>query len=138
MAIGSLKISAELVLAIVNSVKATKPYVIEVIKNPVPADAEVVNVTHDSCNNIVIDLKSDSIQENGPLPTPWLQQTFVKPWEPPDGSFVLCPEAYSILKQIMLRRGSGGIVLPDKFDGLVEKLADTIWEKQGVCFKQWT
>lgn len=57
----------------------------------------------------------------------------------PDGSLSLCPDAAAIIRTMMLHRGSGpGRLCPHDFHADVEKLADVMWEKQGIEFEQYT
>lgn len=54
-----------------------------------------------------------------------------------DGSFTLCPESFKALKEMMLRKGGGGIRLPDEGKELIRDFANVIYRHQGVCFEEF-
>lgn len=66
-------------------------------------------------------------------PEPAKQKPF---GEHPDGSLTLCPESAAALRNVMRWRGSRG--LPHDHNADIEKLAEVIWETQGIEFEQLT
>jgi hypothetical protein len=52
-----------------------------------------------------------------------------------DGSITLCPQAAAVLRDMMSRRGGGGIVIPIDFKAEMNRLADVIYEHQGLEFE---